>query len=57
LPAIGPTTVAGVSEAGLAGIALRADEVLMAEPEALVAAADQAGLFLVGTSPNVTPHA
>jgi DUF1009 family protein len=57
LPAIGPTTVAGVSEAGLAGIALRADEVLMAESEALVAAADEAGLFLLGVSPNATPHA
>lgn len=57
LPAIGPTTIERVREAGLGGIALRAGEVLMAEPEALVAAADKAGLFLLGVAPEAAPYA
>jgi DUF1009 family protein len=56
LPTIGPTTVEGAREAGLAGIAVRADEVLMAEPEALVIAADKAGLFLAGLAPKAAPY-
>ena len=57
LPAIGPITVQGVREAGLGGIAVRADEVLMAEPAALVAAADRAKLFLLGVAPKAAPYA
>ena len=48
LPSIGPTTVSGVARAGLAGIAVVARETIIAEPEALIAAADKAGLFVVG---------
>ncbi len=48
LPTIGPATVAAVAAAGLAGIAVAAGEVLIAEREATVAAADKAGIFLFG---------
>jgi DUF1009 family protein len=48
LPAIGPATVERVRDAGLAGIAVRAGEVVVAEPEVLIGAADKAGLFVVG---------
>lgn len=46
LPAIGPDTVAGARLAGLAGIAWEAGSVLLLDRAALVAAADEAGLFL-----------
>jgi DUF1009 family protein len=48
LPSIGPTTVEGARRAGLAGIAVVAGETIIAEPAALAAAADKAGLFVVG---------
>jgi DUF1009 family protein len=48
LPSIGPATVDGAAKAGLAGIAVVAGETVMAEPAALAAAADRAGLFVVG---------
>ena len=48
LPSIGPITVEGAANAGLAGIATLAGETIMAEPAALVATADRAGLFVVG---------
>ena len=48
LPSIGPITVEGAANAGLAGIAALAGETIMAEPAALVATADRAGLFVVG---------
>jgi UDP-2,3-diacylglucosamine hydrolase len=48
LPTIGPETVRRAAEAGLAGIALAAGQVLMAERAATIAAADEHGLFLVG---------
>jgi DUF1009 family protein len=48
LPSIGPATVAGVRNAGLGGIAVRAGGVIVAEPVALAAAADAAGIFVVG---------
>ena len=57
LPAIGPTTIEGVREAGLAGMVLRADEVVMAEPDVLVAVADKAGLFILGAAPGFVSHA
>jgi DUF1009 family protein len=50
LPAIGPATIEVVKQAGLAGIGVRAREVIAAEPEALVEAADAAGLFVVGVA-------
>jgi UDP-2,3-diacylglucosamine hydrolase len=48
LPAVGPATVAAVGAAGLGGLALRAGGVIVAEPAAVAAAADAAGLFVVG---------
>jgi DUF1009 family protein len=49
LPSIGPQTVEGVVRAGLAGIAVASGETVIAEPERLVAAADRADIFVVGT--------
>jgi DUF1009 family protein len=46
LPAVGPLTVAGAAAAGLAGIVIEAGGVILTEPEATLAAADAAGLFV-----------
>jgi UDP-2,3-diacylglucosamine hydrolase len=48
MPSVGPATIEAVKRAGLAGIGVRAYEVIVAEPEALVEAADGAGLFITG---------
>jgi DUF1009 family protein len=48
LPSIGPATIQAVKTAGLAGIAVRAGEVIIAEPAAAAAAADREGVFVVG---------
>jgi DUF1009 family protein len=48
LPALGPRTIEGVGKAELAGIAVIAGRTLIAESEAVVTAADQAGLFVTG---------
>jgi DUF1009 family protein len=48
LPSIGPRTVEGAAHAGLAGIAVLAGSTIVAEPERISAAADRAGLFVVG---------
>jgi DUF1009 family protein len=48
LPSIGPSTVRRVAEVGLAGLAVRAGEVIVAEPAAMIAAADAAGVFVAG---------
>jgi hypothetical protein len=48
MPALGPRTVAGAQDAQLAGIAVVAGQTLLAEAEAVIAAADRAGLFVVG---------
>lgn len=48
LPTIGPETVRKAAAAGLAGIAVAAGQVLMAERAATIAAANEHGLFLVG---------
>jgi UDP-2,3-diacylglucosamine hydrolase len=50
MPTIGPETVRKAAAAGLAGIAVAARHVLMAERKATVAAADENKLFLVGES-------
>ena len=49
MPSIGPFTVENVARAGLAGIAVVAGSTIVAEPEQLVAAADRAKLFVMGT--------
>jgi UDP-2,3-diacylglucosamine hydrolase len=48
LPAIGPRTVEGVAKAGLSGIAVAAGNTIAAEPQAMIEAADKAGLFVTG---------
>jgi hypothetical protein len=48
LPTIGPDTVEMAAKAGLAGIAVAAGRVLVADLDATIAAAGQHGLFLVG---------
>ncbi len=48
LPSIGPKTVEGAVRAGLAGVAVASGETIVAEPEALVAAADRANIFVIG---------
>jgi hypothetical protein len=48
LPSIGPMTIEAAARAGLAGVAVVAGETVVAEPAALVEAADRAGLFVIG---------
>jgi DUF1009 family protein len=48
LPSIGPRTIENAASAGLAGIAVIAGGTIVAEPQALIAAADKAGLFVIG---------
>jgi hypothetical protein len=55
LPSIGPRTVEGAAGAGLAGIAVAAGETVVAETQALIAAADRAGLFVVGVPAGALP--
>jgi DUF1009 family protein len=50
LPTIGPRTVEGAAAAGLAGIAIIAGNTMVAEPQAMIEAADAAGLFVTGLS-------
>lgn len=52
LPAIGPRTVSGAVEAGLAGIAVAAGATLVFEPARVAADANAAGLFIVGIMPE-----
>jgi len=48
LPTLGPRTIAGAAAAQLAGIAVVAGHTLVAEPQAMIEAADAAGLFVTG---------
>lgn len=50
LPTIGPDTVNRAAAAGLAGIAVAAGQVLMAERAATIEAANRHGLFLLGVT-------
>jgi DUF1009 family protein len=52
LPTLGPQTVANAAAAGLRGIAFEAEGCILAEQPAMVAAADAAGLFLLGLTPQ-----
>ena len=52
LPTIGLTTVEGVRAAGLAGIAVEAGGALILDRQAVIAAADDAGMFLCGIAPD-----
>jgi UDP-2,3-diacylglucosamine hydrolase len=53
LPTIGPSTVTNAARAGLAGIAVEAGRALILEEEAMIAAADAAGLFVCGIEPTL----
>ena len=50
LPTVGAKTIAGVAKAGLAGIAVIAGSTIAAESQAMIEAADRAGLFIQGLS-------
>lgn len=52
LPAIGPRTIVNAARAGLAGVAVASGLTLVIDRPATVAAADRAGLFLVGIPPR-----
>lgn len=52
LPAVGVRTVQGAATAGLRGIAFEAGGTLLADREAAVAAANVAGVFLLGLDPD-----
>jgi hypothetical protein len=52
LPTIGVRTVAGAAAAGLAGVAVEAGGALAVRRSAVVAAADEAGLFVYGFRPD-----
>jgi len=54
LPSIGPSTIEGAARAGLAGVAVAAGETVIAEPERLVAAADAAGIFVIGEPAGIS---
>jgi len=49
MPSIGPLTVEAAARAGLAGIAVVAGSTIIAEPAQLIAAADRANIFVIGT--------
>lgn len=48
LPTMGPRTVEGAAAARLAGIAIVAGHTMVADPQAMIEAADAAGLFVTG---------
>jgi DUF1009 family protein len=48
LPTIGPRTIEGAATARLAGIAIVAGNTIVVEPQAMIGAADAAGLFVTG---------
>lgn len=52
LPAIGPRTIAAVKSAGLKGIGLEAGGSLIIDRAATLAAANMAGLFIIGIPPK-----
>ena len=52
LPTIGPETLRGAAAAGLRGVAFEAGGTILAERDAAIAAADAAGLFLLGLGPD-----
>jgi DUF1009 family protein len=52
LPTIGIGTIRAAAAAGLRGVAFEAGGTILAERDAMVAAADQTGLFLLGIDPH-----
>ncbi len=57
LPTVGPDTILRAAEAGLAGIAIAANDVLIVNRDEFVAAADEAGLFVIGIDTDTTEPA
>ncbi len=55
LPSLGPQTIERVGQAKLAGIAGVANETIVAQADRLIAAADRAGLFVLGARAGETP--
>ena len=55
LPAIGPATIEGVIRAGLAGVALEAGRVIVADQATVRRAATEAALFITGFAPGADP--
>jgi DUF1009 family protein len=55
LPSIGPRTIENVARAGLAGLAVAAGTTMIAEPQAVIAAADRAHVFIVGVREGAAP--
>lgn len=56
LPAIGPVTIINVADAGLAGIAVEAGSVVMAERERTIARALERGVFISGVAASGSPR-
>jgi len=52
LPSIGPQTVEGVARAGLAGLAVVAGDVIIAQPQQVALTADAARVFVAGVGRN-----
>ena len=52
LPTIGPGTMAAAAAAGLRGVAFEGGGTIVADRDAAIAAADAAGLFLLGLDPG-----
>ncbi len=48
LPTIGPQTIQGAAAAGLAGIAIVSGNTIIVDLQAMIEAADAAGLFVTG---------
>jgi len=48
LPTVGPATIDGMARAGLAGMAIVAGNTIAADSQAMIEAADKAGLFIQG---------
>lgn len=51
LPTVGPETVRRAAKAGLAGIAIAANDVLIVERDEFIRLANQEGLFVIGINP------
>jgi DUF1009 family protein len=51
LPTVGPRTIEGAAKAKLAGVAVVAGNTVVAEAQAMIQAADKAGLFVIGVAP------
>ena len=56
LPTIGATTIKNAAAAGLRGVAVEADGVLVIDQEAVTRAADKAGLFVFGFTARDVGH-